>query len=78
MEEPKIFRPEIRTFYFNINCLENDKSVNFNVKHIARDFSAYFSSLAENLVSKFPNPNFPNFPIWCALISSMLQSFRAD
>ena len=26
----------------NINCLENDKSANFNVKDIAKDFSAYF------------------------------------
>ena len=43
----------------NINCLENDKSVNFNVKdiYIAKDFSAYFLNLAENLVSKLPNPS---------------------
>ena len=41
----------------NINCLENDKSVNFDVKDIAKDFSAYFSNLAENLVSKLPNPS---------------------
>ena len=33
----------------NITCLENDKSVNFYVKDIARDFSAYFSNLAKNL-----------------------------
>ena len=31
-----------------INCLENDKSANFDVKDIAKDFSAYFSNLAEN------------------------------
>ena len=41
----------------NINCLENDKSVNFDVKDIAKDFSAYFSNLAENLDSKLPNPS---------------------
>ena len=43
--------------YSNINCLENDKSVNFDVKDIAKDFSAYFSNLAENLDSKLPNPS---------------------
>ena len=36
----------------DINCLENYKSVNFDVKDIAKDFSAYFSNLAVNLVSK--------------------------
>ena len=41
----------------NINCLENDKSVNFDVKDIAKDFSAYFSNLAENLASKLLNPS---------------------
>ena len=41
----------------NINYLENNKSVNFDVKDIAKDFSAYFSHLAENLVSKLPNPS---------------------
>ena len=40
----------------NINCLENDVSTNFDVKDIAKDFSAYFSNLAKNLVSKFPSP----------------------
>ena len=30
----------------NITCLENDKSANFDVKDIAKDFSAYFSNLA--------------------------------
>ena len=39
-----------------MNCLENEKSDNFDVKDIAKDFSAYFSNLAENLVSKLPNP----------------------
>ena len=41
----------------SINCLENDKSANFDVKDIAKVFSAYFSNLAENLVSKLPNPS---------------------
>ena len=41
----------------NNNCLENDKSVNFDVKDTAKDFRAYFSNLAENLVSKLPNPS---------------------
>ena len=43
--------------FSNINCLENDKSVNFDVKDIGKDFSAYFSNLAKNLVSKLPNPS---------------------
>ena len=30
---------------------------NFDVKHIAEDFIAYFSNLAENLVSNLPNPS---------------------
>ena len=41
----------------NIYCLENDKSINFDVKDIAKDFSAYLSNLAENLVSKLANPS---------------------
>ena len=41
----------------NINCLENGKSANFDVKDIAKDFSAYFSNLAENIVRKLPNPS---------------------
>ena len=41
----------------NINCLENDKFANSDVKDIAKDFSAYFSNLAENLGSKLPNPS---------------------
>ena len=39
----------------NINCLENYKSVNFDIEDIAKDFSAYFSNLTENLVSKLSN-----------------------
>ena len=41
----------------NINYLENDKSINFDAKDIAKDFSVYFSNLAENVVSKLPNPS---------------------
>ena len=40
----------------NINCLENDKSTNFDVKDIAKNFSAYFSHLVENLMDKLSNP----------------------
>ena len=40
----------------DINCLENDISTNFDVNDIVKDFSAYFSNLAETLVSKLPNP----------------------
>ena len=47
------FEPSIS----NINCLENDKFTKFDVKDIAKDFSAYFSNLAENLVIKLPNPS---------------------
>ena len=57
MEELEIFRPKIWTFISNSNCLENDKSCNFHDKDTAKDFSAYFSNLAENLVSKLPNPS---------------------
>ena len=41
----------------NISCLKNEKSVNFDVKDIAKDLSAYFSNLAENVVSKLRNPS---------------------
>ena len=41
----------------NINCLENDKSVNFDIKDIAKTFSAFFSNLVENLLGKLPNPS---------------------
>ena len=40
----------------NVSCLKNEKSVNFDVKDIAKDLSAYFLNLAENVVSKLPNP----------------------
>ena len=32
----------------NISCLENDKSADFDVRYTAKDFSVYFSNLAEN------------------------------
>ena len=41
----------------NINYLENDKFANFDVEDINKYFSAYFSNLDENLVSKHPNPS---------------------
>ena len=41
----------------NTNCLENNKSINFDIKDIAKDFRAYFSNLAEILVSKLANPS---------------------
>ena len=41
----------------NIIFLENDKSANFDVKDIAKDFSVYSYNLAENLVSKLSNPS---------------------
>ena len=47
------FEPSIS----NINCLENDKFTKFDVKDIAKDFSAYYSNLAENLVIQLPNPS---------------------
>ena len=58
------------------NCLEDDKSAKFDVKDIVKEFSAYFSNLAENLVSKLPNPS--NEYGECAFSSSILQPFRAD
>ena len=42
----------------NINCLENDKCANFDVKDIVKYFSAYFSNLAEDLISSLPNPSY--------------------
>ena len=33
---------KFESFISNINCLENDKSANFDVKEIANDSSAYF------------------------------------
>ena len=41
----------------NINCLENEKSTNFNAKDIADNFWIYFSNLAKSLASKLPNPS---------------------
>ena len=40
----------------NINCLEIDKSANFDVKDIAKYFKVYFSNLNQNLVGRLPNP----------------------
>ena len=43
--------------FSNINCLEINKSTNFDVKDIAKYFSAYFSDVAKNFVTKLPNPS---------------------
>ena len=40
----------------NINCLESDKSTNFDVKDIAKDFSVSFSSFSVSF-------SWTNFPI---------------
>ena len=42
---------------FNTDCLEKNKSANFDVNDIDKDFSACFSNLAGNIVSKPPNPS---------------------
>ena len=55
-----------------INCLENDKSANFDVKDIVKDFSTYFLNFLKIL-----GPSFQSF-IWCAFSSSILQPFRAE
>ena len=57
MEELKSLGLKFERSISIINCLENDKSANFDVKDIAKDFSAYFSNLAKNLVRKLPNPS---------------------
>ena len=57
MEEVKSLGLKFERSISIINCLENDKSANFDVKDIAKDFSAYFSNLAKNLVRKLPNPS---------------------
>ena len=41
----------------NMNCFKYDKSATFDVKDIVESFSAYFSNLAENLVSYLTNPS---------------------
>ena len=48
---------KIECFFSNVNCLENDESTIFDVKDIDKVFSAYFSNVAENLVSKLRNPS---------------------
>ena len=48
---------KFKRFISNINYLENDKFANFDVEDINKYFSAYFSNLDENLVSKHPNPS---------------------
>lgn len=55
MEEIKFLGLKFECSFFNINCLETDKSPNSDVKDAAKNFSAYVSNLAENLLSKLPN-----------------------
>ena len=55
MESLKSLGLKIERSFSNINCLKNDISGNFGVEDIAKDFSAYFSNLTENLMSKLSN-----------------------
>ena len=48
MEEIKFLCLKFKRAISNINCLETDKSANFDVKDVAKDFSAYFLNLAAN------------------------------
>ena len=67
-EVQKLIRTKKKAYFENklteniwksiINCLENDKSANFDVKDIVKDFSTYFLNLAKNLVSKLSNPSY--------------------
>ena len=42
----KSLGPKFKRSFSNINCLQNNKSANFDIKDIADNYSAYFSSLA--------------------------------
>ena len=44
---------KIKYYFFAVN----DKSANFDVKDVAKDFSSYFLNLAKYLVSKLQNPS---------------------
>ena len=57
MESLKSLGLKFERSIFGIYCLEKDKSANFDVKDLAKDFSTYLSNLAINLVSKLPNPS---------------------
>ena len=57
MEEIKFLCLKFERAISNINCLETDKSANFDVKDVAKDFSAYFLNLAANHLSTLPNPS---------------------
>lgn len=54
-KNPQFLGLKVENANFNIICLENNKSLNFDVKVVAKDFSIYFSNLAENRVSKLFN-----------------------
>ena len=49
---------KIKPSISNVNCLENDESAIFDVKDTGKNFRAYFSNVAENLVSKLPNASY--------------------
>ena len=51
----KVLSLKFECYISNINCLENDKSANFDVKDMVKNVSPYISNLAENLVSKNPS-----------------------
>ena len=57
MKSLKSLGLKFKPFISIINCLENYKSANFDVKDIGKHFGKYFSNLAENLVKKLPNPS---------------------
>ena len=57
MESLKSLGLKFERSIFGIYRLEKDKSANFDVKDLAKDFSTYLSNLAINLVSKLPNPS---------------------
>ena len=50
----KCLKPWGLKFESSISNINNDKSVNVDIKDIAKNFSAYFLNLAENLVNKLP------------------------
>lgn len=54
-KNPEFLGLKFENANFNIICLENNKSSDFDVKVVAKDFSLYFSNLAENRVSKLFN-----------------------
>ena len=51
----KVLSLKFERYISSINCLENDKPANFDVKDMVKNVSPYISNLAENLVSKNPS-----------------------